>query len=343
MTYDHLNKGAIQDFKNIMSLTGRWNQSSWNETKHFYKFSNGTIIRFNAIDKEGKAKGPRRDVLYINEANYIPYNIYNQLAIRTNKDIYIDFNPVMSFWAHDEVLKEEEASFIIVNYLDNEAINPNVKKELESYRIKAETLKTEYWKNRWKVYGLGQTGKLEGVVFENWQTIKELPKEAELVGYGMDFGFSNDPTALVAAYKWNGKIILKELIYKTGLINSDINKIMEKCVDKNCLIWADSSDPKSISELQRYGWAIYGAKKGTDSINHGISIMQEYDILILEESVNIINEFSRYSWKMDNTGKATNKPQDTNNHGIDATRYLFSQELQYSSPGIGFDAFTIGN
>lgn len=340
MTYDHLNKGAIQDFKNIMNQTSRWNQSSWNETKHFYKFANGTIIRFGAIDKEGKAKGPRRDILYINEANYIPYNIYNQLAIRTNKEIYIDFNPVLEFWAHTEVLKEDDSSFIIVNYLDNEAINLNVKKELESYKIKAETLKTEYWKNRWKVYGLGQTGKLEGVIFENWKTIKELPKEAELLGYGMDFGFSNDPTALIAVYKWNKKIILKQLIYNRGLLNSDIHKRMSECVDSDYMIWADSSDPKTITELQRYGWSIYGADKGPDSIIHGISLMQEHEILITEDSVDLIDEFSRYSWRLDPTGKATNKPEDNNNHGIDGTRYFYMKEMRYTSESNSPEVFS---
>lgn len=329
MTYDHLNKGAIQDFKNIMESTGRWTQSQWNETKHFYKFRNGSIIRFSAIDKEGKAKGPRRDILYINEANHIPYNIYNQLAIRTNKDIYIDFNPVFEFWAHEEVLTEEDSSFIIVNFQDNEAINENVKNELLSYKIKSETTGSEYWKNRWKVYGQGLTGKLEGVIFDNWSTIKEIPKDAELIDYGLDFGYTNDPAALIAAYRWNGKIILKELIYEKNLTNPQLEKKFAECIDGNYCIWADSAEPKSIAELRSYGWAIYGVKKGPDSVMHGINLMQQREIIITEDSKNLINEFQRYSWMTDNTGKLMNKPEDKWNHGIDAIRYLFSKKLLY--------------
>jgi phage terminase large subunit len=329
MTYEHLSTGAIQDFKNIMEETGRWNQSQWNETRHFYKFKNGSTLRFKAIDKEGKAKGPRRDILYINEANHIPYNIYNQLSIRTNKDIYIDFNPQNTFWAHEEVLTEDDSSFIIVNYLDNEALNSNVIKELEGYRIKAETTGTEYWKNRWRVYGLGQTGKIEGVIFENWSTIRELPKEAELIDYGLDFGFSNDEAALIAGYKWNGKIILKELIFKKGLTNPQLSNLFKDVVDPSYCIWADSSEPKSIQELRNLGWAIYGVKKGPDSVIHGINLMQQREILITEDSQNLINEFQRYSWQTDNIGKSMNKPQDKWNHGIDAVRYLFAQKLMY--------------
>jgi phage terminase large subunit len=342
MTYDHLNKGAIQDFKNIMDSTGRWTQSQWNETKHFYKFRNGSIIRFSAIDKEGKAKGPRRDILYINEANHIPYNIYNQLAIRTNKDIYIDFNPVFEFWAHEEVLTEEDSSFIIVNFQDNEAINDNVKKELSSYKIKAETTGSEYWKNRWKVYGLGLTGKLEGVIFENWSSIKEVPNDAELIDYGLDFGFSNDEAALIAGYKWNGKIILKELIFQKGLTNPQLSNLFKQVVDPRYCIWADSSEPKSIQELRNLGWAIYGVKKGPDSVIHGINLMQQRQILITEDSRNLINEFQRYSWMVDNTGKAMNKPQDKWNHGIDATRYLFAQKLMYDYEGGVDQNFSFG-
>lgn len=337
----HLRRGALRDFVNIMKMTGRFFREHFNVTNSVYTFANGSYIEFFSADNDSKLRGARRNILYINECNSISFNAYNQLAMRTDMDIYLDYNPTHQFWCDTEVEPLKDSEKLILTYKDNEALSQTVVDFLESKISLAS--KSEYWKNWVNVYVFGKVGKLEGVVFENWQTIKELPQEAKLIGYGMDFGFSNDPTALVAAYKWNQKIILKELIYKTGLINSDIHKIMETCVDKNFLIWADSADPKSISELQRYGWSIYGAKKGTDSINHGISIMQEYDILILEDSVNLINEFSRYSWKMDNTGKATNKPEDKNCHGIDGTRYLFSQELQYSSPGIGIDVISFGN
>jgi phage terminase large subunit len=325
-----------------MKMTGRFFREHFNATNSVYTFSNGSYIEFFSADNDSKLRGARRNILYINECNNISFDAYNQLAMRTDMDIYLDYNPTHQFWVDTDVEPLDDSEKLVLTYKDNEALSQTVIDFLESKIVLA--TKNEYWRNWVDVYVHGKTGKLEGVIFENWNTIKELPEDAKLLGYGMDFGFTNDPTALIAVYKWNGKIILKELIYKTGLINSDIDKIMQGCVDRNLLIWADSAEPKSISELQRYGWSIYGATKGPDSVNFGISIMQEYDILILESSINLINEFSRYSWMKDKTtGKSLNKPEDKNNHGIDGTRYFFSKELQYSSGDIGLDVISFGN
>ena len=325
-TYDHLRDGTIQDLKNILKLTNRWDDNLWNDTKKIYTFHTGTIIRFKSIDKIGKASGPRRDVLYINEANYISYKIYDALSIRTFEDIYIDFNPVQRFWVHTEVMSEPDSEFIKVNYMDNEAIPENNKKDLENKRLNKD--KSEWHKNQWTVYGLGNVGTLEGVIFENWNTIKDIPIDAKLLGIGLDWGFSNDPSAAVAVYKWNGKILLDELIYSTGLHNTQISKIIKDNFPITTQIIADSSEPKSIAELQLIGHRITGAKKGPDSITYGISVMQQYDILITEKSKNIIDEFTRYSWKEDRYGEATIVPEDKNNHGIDAVRYLVVNKLK---------------
>jgi phage terminase large subunit len=336
----HLRRGALRDFVNIMKMTGRFFRDHFNATNSIYTFANGSYIEFFSADNDSKLRGARRNILYINECNNITFDAYNQLAMRTDMDIYLDYNPTHQFWCDIEVEPLNDSEKIILNYKDNEALSQTVIDFLESKIPLAS--KSSYWKNWVDVYVYGKTGKLEGVVFDNWSTIKEIPKEAKLLGYGMDFGFKNDPTALVAVYKWNGKIILKELIYETGLLNSDIHDKFTKLVDKSMLIWADSSEPKSIAELQRYGWAIYGATKGTDSIIHGISLMQEYELLITEDSLNIIKEFTVYSWLKDKaTGKSTNKPEDKNNHGIDGVRYFFSKELRYSAEGNVPEVFTI--
>jgi phage terminase large subunit len=337
----HLRRGALRDFVNIMKMTGRFFRDHFNVTNSIYTFSNGSYIEFFSADNDSKLRGARRNILYINECNNITFDAYNQLAMRTDMDIYLDYNPTHQFWCDTEVEPLDDSEKIILTYKDNEALSQTVIHFLESKIPLA--AKSNYWKNWVDVYVYGKTGRLEGVVFDNWSTIKEIPKEAKLLGYGMDFGFKNDPTALVAVYKWNGKIILKELIYETGLLNSDIHDKFTKLVDKNMLIWADSSEPKSIAELQRYGWAIYGATKGADSIIHGISLMQEYDLLITEDSQNLIKEFTIYSWLKDKaTGKSTNKPEDKNNHGIDGVRYFFSKELRYSTEGNVPEVFTIG-
>lgn len=330
MTYNHLETGAIQDFKNIMDLTGRWNEKNWNETKHIYKFSNGSQLRFKAIDKEQKAKGPRRDILYVCEANYIPFNIFNQLFIRTNSDIYLCFNPVQEFWAHD-LLKDDDSEMIVVNYKDNESLNDTIINSLLSYKKKWEETGNEYWLNRWKVYGLGEIGRLEGAVFNNW-SVGDLPEEAELIAYGIDFGFSNDATAVVGVYRFEDKIWLDEILYQTGLFNKNIDSILqEKGISRSHIIWGDSSSPQSIAELQSFGWSIIGATKGHDSINQGILLMQSHQLMITPNSTNLKEELLRYMWKVDASGKSLNKPIDGWNHILDAARYVFLEELQYSS------------
>lgn len=326
-TYDHLRDGTIQDLKNILSMTKRWEDRRWNDTKKIYTFPTGTIIRFKVVDKIGKAKGPRRDVLYVNEANYISYKIYDQLMIRTFEDIYIDFNPVQRFWAHNEVVGSDDCEFLKVNFYDNEGVPDNVRKAL--LQKKADMNKSEWNKNQWMVYGLGEVGMLEGVIFENWKTTdNNIHKDAELLGIGLDWGFSEDPAAAVAVYRYDGKLILDEVLYDTGLFNSDISKILFDNFDKDVEIYCDSAEPKSISELRSFGHRILGAKKGPDSINYGISLLQQYDILVTERSKNIIDELSRYSWKEDRDGNPTNIPEDKNNHIIDALRYLVVSKLK---------------
>jgi phage terminase large subunit len=191
MTYDHLRDGAIQDFKDIMQDTGRWFEKRWNKSEHIYRFGNGSMIRFKSMDKPGKAKGPRRDILYVNEANYMSEEIFTQLSVRTKGEVFIDYNPTNRFWAHDYV-DRDDTDFIKLTYRDNEFVEEKILNDYAHNREKAKT--SDYWANWCRVYLDGEIGILEGVVFQNWKEIDRVPDEATLLGYGMDFGFSADPT-----------------------------------------------------------------------------------------------------------------------------------------------------
>lgn len=325
----HLRRGALKDFLKIMRMTNRFISKNYNRSHLKYTFTNSSYIEFFSVDDEAKLRGARRNVLYVNEANNIHYDAYLQLAIRTSGDIYIDFNPTHRFWAHTEVLSEPDSEHIILTYKDNEGLPESIVKELEMNRDKAKT--SSYWANWWRVYGLGQIGSLEGVIFSNWQEIKIdlIPESAKLLGYGLDFGFTNDPTALVAVYKYGDKILLDELIYQKGLTNAQLASKMEQVMgDKRGIVYADSAEPKSIAELRSYGMHVLPAKKGKDSIIFGISLLQEYEMLVTARSNNLKDELRRYSWVKDRDGTTLNVPISTFNHAIDAIRYLAMMTLK---------------
>lgn len=322
----HLKRGAIKDFVNIMVMTGNYKDQNFNKSDLKYKFSNGSFIEFFSADQPDKLRGARRDVLFINECNNVNFEAYQQLAIRTKKFIYLDYNPTQEFWVHTELKNDPDSDFVILTYKDNEALDSAIVKEIEKAKEKAKT--SSYWANWWQVYGLGLVGSLEGVIFSNWKQIDRVPKEAQLIGYGMDFGFTNDPTTLVAVYRYDGKLVVDELIYQTGLLNSDICKKLTNLGIKSESIWGDSAEPKTIEEIRRSGFNIKPVEKGQDSIIFGIDTLQQYAMLITESSTNLIKELRSYSWDTDKTGKKLNKPIDDWNHAIDALRYLAMMELK---------------
>jgi phage terminase large subunit len=308
-----------------MKETGRYFDERFNKSLLRYEFANGSVIEFFSADDSSKLRGARRDILYINECNNVTFESYNELSIRTKKEVYLDFNPANEFWVHTELKDESDSDFIILTYKDNEALDKSIVDQIEKNRLKAET--SAYWQNWWRVYGLGQIGMLEGVIFSNWKTIDVLPKEANLIGLGVDFGYTNDPTAIIEIYNYNGQRIINELKYQTGMLNSDIAKALPKHVP----IYADSSEPKSIEEIRRYGITIKGVTKGKDSINFGIDVMQRQEYLVTSNSVNLIKELRAYCWDVDKQGNRLNKPIDANNHGIDALRYHEMEALGLKS------------
>jgi len=316
----HLRRGAIRDFLKIMDMVDMFDASKWNKSSLTYTFNNGAFIEFFSADQPDKLRGARRDVLFVNECNNIEWESYYQLAIRTRRFIYLDYNPVSEFWVDSELLNDVDTEMIVLTYKDNEALDLSLVREIEKAKEKAIT--SQYWANWWRVYGLGEIGNLEGVIFSNYKQIDTIPKEARLLGLGLDFGYSVDPTAIVEVYQYNDQIILNELCYLTGMINSDIAKILPK----NITIYADSAEPKSIEEIRRFGITIKGVTKGKDSINYGIQVMQSKDFLITKDSTNLIKELRGYCWDKDKSGNTLAIPSG-DDHIIDAVRYFIMEHF----------------
>lgn len=319
----HLKRGAIKDFLKIMQWTDNYNPNNFNKSNLTYKFSNGSYIEFFSADQPDKLRGARRDILFINECNNVAFESYQQLAIRTKKFIYLDYNPTSEFWVHTELINDPNSDFVILTYKDNEALDQAIVREIEKAKEKAKS--SAYWENWWRVYGLGEVGSLEGVIFTNWEQIDTIPKEAKYIGNGLDFGYSNDPTACIDFYEWNNKIIWDERIYQKGLLNSQIANLLKP---NNVLTVADSAEPKSIAEIRLHGINIIPAEKGKDSITFGINIIQEREFFVTSRSLNLIKELRGYTWKVDKTGKSLNLPIDEFNHAIDASRYFYMYKFK---------------
>ena len=325
----HLRRGALKDFLKIMMALGRYNDNQFNKSTLKYTFVNGSYIEFFSVDQPDKLRGARRNVLYVNECNNVDFDSYYQLAIRTSGEIWLDYNPSSLFWVDRELLTQDDVDFITLTYLDNEALSDTIVKEIESAKEKAKT--SSYWENWWQVYGLGQTGSLEGVCIPEWQEIN-LPTEARLLCYGMDWGYSNDPTSLIAMYKYNDAYIFDELIYQKGLLNSDISDLLKTNAVKD-IVYADSAEPKSIAELNSYGHNILPVTKGRDSIVYGLNLINQNKVYVTSRSKNLINELRNYIWMVDKQGNKLNKPIDAYNHAIDAMRYAMTSQLENPHKG----------
>lgn len=323
MNVPHLTKGAIKDFLEIIKKREIYSSKRWSETKKVYKFKNGSYIEFFSVDNEAKARGSHRDILFINEGNKgILLDTYKQLLIRTRESVIIDYNPSEpQHWIYDEVVNREDCKLIISTYLDNYDFLP------DSLIFEIERMK-EVDPAYWRVFGEGQRGMaLEGQVFKGWTEIEDskIPKTRKV--FGLDFGFSNDPTALVECSKVGEKIYLKELIYETGLnTNNLILKLKSLKVTRNDIIIADSASQDAIDILRTAGFLVYSAKKGDGSIKIGIDYIKQHKVLYSHKSPNIALEYNFYTYRKDTrkdrfTDGFTNIPNDTRNHLMDAFRY----------------------
>lgn len=323
----HLKRGAMKDFKKIMLETGRWFDNRWNASDFKYTFANGSTIEFFSADVDAKLRGARRDYLYMNECNNMTFHSYTELASRTKKGIYLDWNPTNEFWFHEHIQNDNDVDYIIINYLDNEACPESALNFIN--KAKEKSLTSDYWLNWYKVYGLGEIGSLQGSIFE-FNQVDELPKEAEFISMGLDWGFTNDPTALIEVFRYNGELYINELIYHTGLTNSDIiTKMKELKVSEQQSIIADSAEPKSIEDLFRGGYRmIKPANKGKDSILNSIDTLKQFKLNVTKQSTNLIKELRSYVWVRDKEGKLLNQPIDFNNHAIDALRYVALNKLK---------------
>ena len=318
-SFPHLMKGAMLDFENIMKAQGYWSDNDWHATQHTYTFAKGSKIEFFSVDTYGKAHGPRRDVLFVNECNNLEYNIVDQLITRTRKIVWMDWNPSTEFWFYTEMLgKRDDIDFITLTYLDNEALDAITVKEIESHK---------HNKNWWQVYGLGQLGVAEGRIYKNWNLIDDIPFEAKLYRRGLDFGYTNDPSALVDVYQYNGGYILDEAFFQKGMSNKDIADAIN-ALEEKCLVIADSSEPKSIDEIRGYGVLILPAKKGQGSVNQGIQLVQQQKISVTKRSLNVLKEYRNYLWQKDKDNNILNVPEEGFDHSMDAIRYALGKVNQ---------------
>lgn len=322
----HIKRGALRDFRRILEDEGLTEGRDYdeNKTELTFRFPNGSMIEFFSVNDWGKIKGPGRDILFINECNRISYETYRQLAVRTTEVIFLDWNPDSEFWYEEHIAGRDTTVEIHSTYLDNPYLDQAQIDEIESNK------KNEQW---WRVYGLGLTGHIEGTIYQPFIQIDELPEARSRMRhvYGLDFGYSNDPTALVDVYIDEGarKIYVDEKIYETGLLNSEIaERMAESGISKATEIFADAAEPKSVDELGRkvYRYNVKPAYK-KDLLSQ-IQFLQQFEIYVTSRSLNVIKESRQYRWKEDRDGNAVNEPIDAFNHAMDAIRYAVFTALR---------------
>lgn len=307
----HLKRGAIRDFENILRDFGLYSEANINRTDKVYKVSN-SFIEFFGADSDGKIHGPARDILFINECNNIRYESFRQLSIRTRQTIFLDYNPVKRFWVDRELTQLPDFTLIHSTYKDNEYLTKEQIRAIES---------NKHDTNWWNVYGLGITGGTEGLVYPEYEIIKEMPKDFRRRMLGIDFGFTSDPTAVVDCGIIGDGLYIDEVCYKTGMLNDDIAREIKEADLHRINAVADSAEQKSIKDLRRYGIRCFPCVKGKGSIAGGISKVKKFKLYVTERSVNVIDELDNYSWKKDRDGVYLNEPEDKHNHAMDAVRY----------------------
>lgn len=309
----HLKRGALRDFKKILQEHRYWKDDSWRESDKVYTFETGSQIEFFSIDQPDKLRGGRRDRLFINEANNVPLDAFDQLEVRTKEFVFLDWNPSSEFWFYTDVkTNREDVDHIILTYKDNEALSKEIISSIEMRKNN---------KSWWTVYGEGKLGEIETRIYKSWEILDDVPEGCRLERRGLDFGYTNDPSSLIAIYRYNGGYVLDEELYRKGMSNKDLADFINNVPNTGRLVIADSAEPKSIDELKLYGVSVLPAQKGKDSVRQGIQLIQGLPMYITKRSTNLIKEYRNYLWLTDRDGKVLNEPTPGQDHALDAVRY----------------------
>lgn len=344
----HLQRGAIRDFKQIMQTEGLWEEERWNETQHIYTWSNGSVLEFFSVDNAGKVHGSARDRLFINESQNITYEIARQLFVRTRGQIVCDYNPTHSFWLNEVIEARPNCVTLHSTYRDNEFLTPEQIAEIEDNRSDS---------NWWKVYGEGKIGTLDGLIYD-FELCDSLPVKTEMDHLveiqGLDFGFTNDPTARVQVVADHRKKILwaRQRTYRTHMQNRHIiEDLRDDGVTRRTEIYADCAEPKSIADIQEAGFNVIPCDKDapvrSDKLKFQLQWMQGWKLYVTKDSIDLIRELRNYVWAKDRDGNPLNEPIDRFNHLLDALRYAvwtrFGQRAGYGQYSISFSRARYGH
>jgi len=323
-TFPSLRATVLRDFMSILQGNKIYNEKYHNKSNSEYHLF-GNLVEFISLDQPQKIRGRKRDLLFVNEANELYFEDWQQLLFRTQEKIIIDFNPSDEYhWIYDRVIPREDCAFFKTTYLDNPFVEDSIIQEIERLRDTDD----QYW----QVYGLGERAASRSTIFKYFE-VNRIPEQANLIAYGMDFGYTNDPTTFVAVYTEGYNLYVQEHLYRTQMTTQDINVFLREQNLSSNPIYADSAEPRLISELRRMGHNILPSIKGRDSVNAGIDLLKRYKIHIVSSSTNAIAEFRAYKWKEDKAGMLVNIPEDKNNHIIDPCRYATYSIL--SRPNFG--------
>lgn len=315
-SFPHLRRGAMRDWEKIMKEHGYFKEKLWDKTNSVYTYETGSKIEFFSVDQSEKVRGARRDRLFINEANNISFQAFEELEVRTKEFVILDWNPTNEFWWYTEIMgKRDDAEQLVLTYLDNEGLSKEIVDSIEQRKNR---------KGWWQVYGLGQLGEVEGKIYTDWKIVDDIPHEARLEVRGLDFGYTNDPTVLQDIYKFNDGFIVDEQLYQKGMSNKQIADFILNLPKPQTLVIADSAEPKSIDEIRSYGVNIIGATKGQGSVMQGIQFVQDQRVSMTKRSTHTIHCYRNYLFKTDKEGKILNEPEHTFSDPMDAIRYGFS-------------------
>jgi phage terminase large subunit len=332
-SFPSLRISALRDFRSIMQGWGIWSEDNWRATENTYSFDNGSFIEFLSVQDSERRKGTKRDILFIDEANELDYEDYFQLFIRTTDKTILAFNPSFppqTHWITQHVITHPEAQVFISTYQDNPFLEDSIVQEIERLR--------ETSPSYWTIYGTGQFGMSEGLIFDNFSIVDYISDDAELLGYGIDWGYSNDDTCMVALFRSPEGIYLDEMFYLKGLLTNQIGELIKQAfeIHGKAIVIGDSSEPRTIEEIFRMGVNIKPATKGKDSIINGIDIMKQHKMFITKSSRNMIDELYSYQWLKDKANNLTNEPDPRSpDHAIDAARYICSFMLSQKKKNYG--------